>query len=72
MSTARPDRDQVRIGGLMRCCTGTIGEYYQDDPAKRAAEGEKLKCRYSDSPDHGNMIFRDGAWEWDRLRDVMS
>ena len=60
--------DKIRMGGLMRCCTGTIGELYPDGPARVATEGQTLQCKYApDSPDH-RMRFRDGAWEWDMYK----
>jgi hypothetical protein len=55
---------KVRPGGLMRCCLATIRERMPtcaDDPV----EGEKLHCDYCGSTS-GGMIFRDGAWEWDK------
>lgn len=57
-----PGNYKVRTGGLMRCCLATLEERMPtcaDDPV----EGEKLVCRYCS----GNMVFRDGAWEWDRF-----
>lgn len=52
----------------MRCCTGTVRALYQDDPARRAAEGDTLQCEHSNSDLH-RMVFRDGAREWDRADD---
>ena len=57
--------DGMRIGGLMRCCIETIGDLYPDGPAQVAIEGQRLQCKYVDTPNH-RMIFHDGAWEWDR------
>jgi hypothetical protein len=60
-----PVVDRLRPGGLMRCCTETVGDLYPDGPAALAAEGQTLQCKYNpDEPEH-RMIFRDGAWEWD-------
>lgn len=60
-----PDFDGLRAGGLIRCCLKTLDELYPGGPARIAAEGQKLQCRYMpDAPNH-RMIFRDGAWEWD-------
>lgn len=53
--------DQVRIGGLMRCCLQTLNEFYPDGPAKKAQEGQRLHCRFCRT---GEMVFRDGAWQW--------
>jgi len=52
---------QIRIGGLMRCCTHTIDEAMQEakDPPK---EGDLLRCQYC--RDESGMRFHDGAWEW--------
>lgn len=58
--------DRVHTGGLMRCCLETIGDLYPAGPAEVATEGQCLQCKYAaDNPDH-RMIFRNGAWEWDR------
>jgi len=50
----------------MRCCIETVGDLYPDGPAAIAAEGQAFRCKYATRPDHGHMIFRGGAWEWDR------
>ena len=50
---------RIRPGGLIRCCILTI----EEDSPKNPAEGEKIKCRYCSS---GTMIFKNGAWEWDK------
>ncbi len=52
--------DGVRIGGLMRCCLGTLNGYYPDGPAAKATEGEVLPCRHCSS----SMIFSEGYWRW--------
>jgi hypothetical protein len=59
----------VRTGGLLRCCLATLDEHMQrriDDVPPQ--EGDTLKCRYHD--DNGGMVFRDGAWEWNRPTDL--
>lgn len=45
----------MRIGGLMRCCTTTLGEYDGTED-----EGTVLACNWCSS----SMRARDGAWEW--------
>ncbi len=55
-----PKPDGMKIGGLMRCCLGTLGDHYPDGPAAKAAEGDVLPCKYCSS----SMIFRGGFWEW--------
>lgn len=62
---ARGENDRVRIGGLMRCCTETIGDLYPDGPAQVAIEGQQLSCKYNPKMQNHRMIFHDGAWEWD-------
>lgn len=47
----------LRIGGVMRCCSGTLDEYTGPDE-----EGAVLPCKYCSS----SLRFRDGAWEWNR------
>ena len=65
-----PAPDRLRPGGLIRCCTETVGDLYPDGPARVAVEGQTLRCKYHpDNPGH-RMVFRDGAWEWDRPRDA--
>lgn len=54
---AANERLPVRIGGLMRCCTGTLAEYGGPED-----EGTVLPCKWCSS----SMIVRDGAWEWNR------
>lgn len=61
-----------RPGGLMRCCTLTLSMLYQVaeeeglagdlELALNVTEGAKLPCRYCST----TMVFRDGAWEWDK------
>ena len=63
--TMEPETDKMRPGGLFRCCTETIGDLYPDGPARVAAEGQMLQCKYTDSPYH-RMIFTQGAWQWYR------
>jgi hypothetical protein len=67
---ARDDYDRVNIGGLMRCCTETIGDLYPDGPAKVATQGQTLQCKYiTDNRDH-RMIFENGWWHWDLRWDL--
>jgi hypothetical protein len=57
---------RVRHGGLMRCCLASL----QGAMAERTEplqEGETIFCKYCD-PNNGGMIFRNGAWEWNRPR----
>jgi len=61
--------DRLRPGGVLRCCIDTIEDLYPDGPSKVAVEGQRLQCKYNpDNPDH-QVLFRDGAWEWDHPRD---
>jgi len=59
---------RYRVGGLMRCCTLTLAMAYDPgEPAVdevQAVEGAVLPCRYCSS----SMIFREGAWEWNKSR----
>lgn len=54
--------DQVNEGGLMRCCTETLGGLYPDGPARVATEGQILPCRWC----RESMVFTAGAWNWNR------
>jgi hypothetical protein len=51
--------ERVFVGGLMRCCTGTLARVLesQTEPTK---EGTVLPCDHCDE----SMIFTDGAWRW--------
>lgn len=53
--------DDVRPGGLMRCCTETIDE--RETPGQ---DGDRIECRYCHSP----IVFRKGAWEWGHARRI--
>ncbi len=57
----------VRHGGLMRCCLASIDEEMQRriDDEEGPKEGDTLACKYCKA-ENGGMIFRDGAWEWNR------
>ena len=59
-----PNSDKVRIGGLMRCCLETLSGLYPNGPDKIATEGQRLRCKYASEMEHGDMVFRAGAWEW--------
>lgn len=53
----------VRHGGLMRCCLASLGAAMvaATEPPK---EGDTMHCKYH--TDNGGMIFRNGAWEWNK------
>ena len=53
----------VRESGLMRCCRQSLDEAMQKatDPPK---DGDVLVC----NPCLEQMVFRDGAWEWEFAR----
>lgn len=57
---------QVRHGGLMRCCLATLDEAMAARDVM-PVEGETMPCKYH--AENGGMIFRDGAWEWNRPED---
>lgn len=58
---------RVYQGGLMRCCLATLDDFMAttEHPPK---EGDILHCAYHG--DNGGMIFRDGAWHWNRPEDA--
>lgn len=56
--------EPVRIGGLMRCCLATLDDHLLALEV-RSKEGDQLTCKYCVSK-AGDMIFRGGAWEWNR------
>ncbi len=57
------EKYEVRIGGLMRCCLSTL-EDFMARAKEQPKEGDTLLCRYHCN--NGGMIFRNGAWEWNR------
>jgi len=48
----------LRIGGVMRCCAGTL----RDAKNLKETEGAILPCKYCKS----SLIFRGNAWEWNQ------
>jgi hypothetical protein len=52
------DKDYIRQGGLMRCCSLSAQE------APDGQEGDVIGCAYHKDPEAPVMRFRDGAWEW--------
>ena len=59
---------RIRQGGLMRCCIASVQEY-MEETRTTPEEGTIIHCRYEKSADNGRMIFREGAWEWNRPKD---
>ena len=57
-----PFTQKLRPGGLLRCCTQSLAEY-AEEPQYNEKEGLTLACKWCKG---GGMIFRDGAWEWNR------
>lgn len=56
---------EVRQGGLMRCCIGSLSEQMSVRLAAGKGppqEGDRISCAYCSEPMH----FTDGAWEWGR------
>lgn len=58
-----PQPYKVFHGGLMRCCLATLNEAMHE-AVDAPQEGEVLPCKYH--PEDNSMIFRDGAWRWNR------
>lgn len=58
--TDKPEPPRVFIGGLFRCCTGTLDELYEAGQLKQE-EGETITCKYCKRP---TMVYRDGAYRW--------
>lgn len=57
------NKNEVRIGGLFRCCVETAETYDGAEPQN----GSILSCKYCKD---GVLVWRDGAWEWSRLADL--
>ena len=59
--------NELRIGGLMRCCTETWGNT-ENLPTE---VGSILQCRYApDDSTHQMILGADGIWEWLRPPDT--
>jgi hypothetical protein len=57
---------KLRLHGVLRCCSAAIQETY-DARALTEKEGAIYTCRYC----KGELVYREGAWEWEgaeRLR----
>ena len=54
----RMTETRVAIGGLMRCCLGSLNRLAEDDP--EVSEGDILGCDYCKS----SMILEGGRWRW--------
>ncbi len=52
--------EELAIGGLMRCCTGTWSKAMQAQPDGHA-DGDTLPCEHCSS----RMIRLKGVWRWD-------
>lgn len=61
MGEPEPDvaKYRYRAGGLMRCCTQTLGVRFEDLPVL-AEQGALLPCNWCSQ----TMRYRDEAWEW--------
>lgn len=61
----------INIGGLMRCCTGTISDLAENQPDREYTEGERIDCKYEKKPTmkvEGNRISWVGVEEATRTR----
>jgi len=52
-----PDKQEIRPGGLFRCCIETIKRL----APSTAREGDSIRCMFCAE----GLRFREGAWEWD-------
>lgn len=50
---------KLRVGGVMRCCVHTLNEA----KGLKEVDGAILPCLFCSF----SLIFKDGAWEWNRL-----
>ncbi len=53
--------EQLRQGGVMRCCMEALRRAANDHPV-----GYVLQCPYSDDRSHQLIKANDGVWEWNR------
>lgn len=54
---------RLAIGGLMRCCTGSLGDWIRssDKPIK---VGEVVFCKYEAANPTSMILGEDGVWRW--------
>ena len=60
---------RVNIGGLMRCCTGTLDKIATETPDAEYANGAIIQCMYTGNPSH-SMVLRKGVWHWNHPPDL--
>jgi hypothetical protein len=52
---------QARVGGLLRCCLASIGEYEGEEVPGETVIG----CKYhADKNEPQARLAADGVWEW--------
>lgn len=55
---------KLAIGGLMRCCTGSLGEFISQNPDDTAQVGTLVYCKYEGNDPTSMILGDDGVWRW--------
>lgn len=55
---------QIAIGGLMRCCTGSLTDFIKQNPDDLAGPGTIVYCKYEKENPTTMILGRDGVWRW--------
>lgn len=61
--TYPPTDTRIAIGGLMRCCTGTLGDWIRGRKLP-VAVGEVVFCKYEAANPTSMILGEDGVWRW--------
>lgn len=56
------DETRLAIGGLMRCCTGTLSKWAQEHQDEELEDGTIVECEYCSE----SMILDNGTWRWNK------
>lgn len=55
---------RIAIGGLLRCCTGTLEDHIRDHADESAATGSLVYCKYEKNDPTSMILGEDGIWRW--------
>lgn len=59
---------RLQIGGLMRCCTATIGEFVRVNAGNHIEYGKIIDCKYMVPGNRMIIIDQEtGNFRWNRL-----
>lgn len=55
---------RIAIGGLMRCCTGSLTDFINQNPDDLAGIGTIIYCKYEKADPTSMILGQDGVWRW--------